>query len=125
MRTAIFFVFLFFHILCKGNGLHTASYHHIGNSTCSTRLAKSESFSVIDAELDTSIIEELDLDEAHFSGDHPQNVLVNKSDLLFDKWYLSFFSSPFPDKYRKYFKPFLLFCSNISPIYIRQRVLKI
>jgi hypothetical protein len=131
MRVVVFFVFLFSQLLCKGADLRTGTHHNARGhynpiGSCSHhRLAKSESVSFASADLDMTEIEEADLDDEHFNGDDVSNSLVNQSYLLCDKWYLSFFPSLIPEDEHKRFKSFPPFCSDTSPIYIRQRVLKI
>lgn len=131
MRVVVFFVFLFSQLLCKGADLRTGTHHNARNhynpiGSCSHhRLAKSESLSFANADLDMTEIEEADLDEEQFNGDDVSNSLVNQACLLCDKWYLSFFPSLIPEDEHKRFNSFPPFCGGTSPIYIRQRVLKI
>ena len=128
MRVVVFFVFLFSHLLCRGNDIHVGTQHHPNNpiSHCSHhRLAKSEPTNFATANLGITEIEEADLDEEHLNGDNVQQGLTNCDYLLCDKWYLSFFPALVLADYHKYFKSFSAFCADTSPIYIRQRVLRI
>jgi len=131
MRIVLFFVFLFSNLLSKGSDLRTGTHHnpiphhHSVNSCSHHRLAKSEPTNFATADLGITEIEEADLDEEHLNGDNVQQGLTNYDYLLCDKWYLSFFPALVLADYHKYFKSFSAFCADTSPIYIRQRVLRI
>ncbi|WP_342327760.1 hypothetical protein [Pedobacter sp. FW305-3-2-15-E-R2A2] len=128
MRVVVFFVFLFSHLLCRGNDIHAGTAHHSMPpvSHCSHhRLAKSEPTNFATADLDLTVSEEGDLDEEHTNGDDLQHGLTHSNYLLCDKWYLSFFPALILEDYHQHFKTFPPFCGDTSPIYIKQRVLRI
>lgn len=131
MRVVVFFVFLFSQLLCKGADLRTGTHHNARDhynpiGSCSHhRIAKSEPISFANADLEVTITEEADLDEEHSNGDDIQHHLTNSSYLLCDRWYLSFFPASILEDYHQHFKTFPPFCGDTSPIYIKQRVLRI
>lgn len=126
MRIVVFFVFLFSHLLCKGSDLRTGTPHKdFSHSSHHHTIVKSEPLSFATADLDVTEIEEADLDEEHLNGEDVQQGLSNYNYLLCDKWYLSFFPALVLEDYHKHFNSFPSFCGDTSPIYIRQRVLRI
>lgn len=127
MRVVLFFVSLFFLLLCGRQNLHAAASPQRNSYSTSQTLAKSEQLHFVNADHDITIIEEadVDLDEEHVSGEDLKTELLHKTYGLPDRWYLNFFPALILNDYHKHFEIFPPFCGQSSPIYIRQRVLRI
>ncbi|WP_316821880.1 hypothetical protein [Pedobacter gandavensis] len=128
MRVVVFFVSLFTFLLCGGHYLHANTPHHAKHCPSQQRLAKSERPKLTLAGQDMTIIEEadLDLDEEHSNGDELPVRNLHQADYIIERWYLTFYSLfNEEDEDHQYFQTFQPFSGNSSPIYIRQRVLRI
>lgn len=128
MRVVVFFVALFTFLLCGGHYLHADTPHHSKHCPSNQRLAKSERPKLWGAGQDINIIEEadLDLDEEHLSSDELPAKNLHQEYYFLDRWYLTFYSILNTDADdHQHYQPFLPFSGNSSPIYIRQRVLRI
>ncbi|WGQ10145.1 hypothetical protein QG516_00560 [Pedobacter gandavensis] len=127
MRVVVFFVALFTFLLCGGHYLHADTPHHAKHCPSNQRLAKSEGPKLRGAGQDLNVIEEadLDLDEEHLSSDELPVKNLHQEYYLLNRWYLTFYSLIIADADHQHYQPFLPFSGNSSPIYIRQRVLRI
>lgn len=125
MRVVVFFVSLFTFLLCGGHYLHAGAHHNRTNFSSSQKLAKSEQANFTGAGQDVTIIEEADLDEEHFGSDEVPCRHLHQQYYLPDTWYLTFYPRLAADYSHQHYKTFQPFSGNSSPIYIRQRVLRI
>lgn len=129
MRVAVFFIYLFIHLLGGGNPLYAATHHNNTPHAQSSTLAGKENATFTDTNHISIIIEDADLDEEHLSG---TNVKTGGSYKYSEGKYClqnkCYFVSSRPyvvNPFCGHFKIFLPFCGYSSPIYIRQRVLRI
>ena len=131
MKVAVFFVYLFFHLLGGGNSLYAGTHHNSDNGTAVSSLAQKGPVKFTDTNHISTIIEDadLDLDEECFSNNTVKTGGSNKYTdgkySLSYKWYLTCSRTYILKDYGRHFKISPLFCGNSSPIYIRQRVLRI
>lgn len=127
MRVVVFFVSLFTFLLCGGHYLHANTPHHPTHCPSNQKLSKSEDAKLTGAGQDINLIEEadLDLDEEHLSSDELPSRSLHQEYYLLDRWYLNFYTLLIADADHQHYQPFLPFSGNSSPIYIRQRVLRI
>lgn len=127
MRVVVFFVSLFTFLLLGGSNLHAGTHHCCMDFHPIQKLVKSEQVNLIGADQEITIIEvaDLDLDEDHLSSDEFAERGLNKPFSILDRWYLTFYPLLFANYYHKPATTFLPLCSNPSPIYITQRVLRI
>lgn len=127
MRVLMFFVYLFLQLLGAGNNLHASTNHN--RISCNTHqiLVKKEQVKLLNADQAITILEDadLDLDEDYHSGDDVKTGAVTREYSTPDRWYLTFFPMLFLNEDHNHFKIFGPFCGDSSPIYIRQRVLRI
>ncbi|WP_316752906.1 hypothetical protein [Pedobacter gandavensis] len=127
MKIVVFFVSLFTFLLCGGHYLHAGTDQDRKDFPCNQRLAKSEQAKLTGAGLDMTVIEEgdLDLDEEHFMAEDVPCRNVHQQYYLLDTWYLTFYPLLSADYSHQHYQTFQPFSGNSSPIYIRQRVLRI
>ncbi|WP_316839003.1 hypothetical protein [Pedobacter gandavensis] len=127
MRVVVFFVSLFTFLLCGGHYLHAGTHHDPTHCPSHQKLAKAERPKLTGAGQDMTIIEEadLDLDEEHLSSDELPSRNFHQEYYSLDKWYLTFYPVLIADADQQHYQTFLPFSGNSSPIYIRQRVLRI
>ncbi|MBB2147883.1 hypothetical protein [Pedobacter gandavensis] len=127
MRVVVFFVSLFTFLLCGGHYLHAGTHHNPTHCVSKQRLSKSEQAKFSGTGLDISLIEEadLDLDEEHNYGDELPDRNLHQEYYTLERWYLAFLPVLIADDYHQYDQTFQPFSGNSSPIYIKQRVLRI
>jgi len=131
MRVALFFINLCILLLCGGNSLHATPHDsHIGYTATPT-LSKNHQIKFFHKDQESNLIEDADTDleeDYHFGTDNKDNYakkyIVN-SYLLLKVWYQELSGLTVEKTYFKRLKLFPPFCGYSSPIYIRQRVLRI
>lgn len=131
MRVALIFLHLCILLLGGGNNLHAATAdNHIGYTATST-LSKNHQIKFFHKDQDSNLIEDADTDleeDYHFGTDNNDNYAkkyVVSSYLLPKIWYQEFSGLIVEKTYFKRLKLFPPFCGYSSPIYIRQRALRI
>jgi hypothetical protein len=130
MRIAVFFLFLFFHLLGGGNVVHAASHgtdsaRHLQAFFSNKNQVKSIK-SVPNVMLLTAA--EFDLEEESTSKDSFESTntaITYREHHLSHAWYLNFSCQSLRNHYYKNFKIFALSCGQSNPLYILQRVLRI
>lgn len=132
MRVVLFFAYLFIHLLGGGSYLHAATHHNNTDHTAVSNLSQKEPIKFTDPDHHISTIIEdadLDLDEEHLSG---ANIKAGNSYkytegkyCLSAQWHLAGSRPYITSCSNSYLKIFPLFCGYSSPIYIRQRTLRI
>lgn len=131
MRAVVFFVCLCLLLLCGGNTVYAGTQHSSSNSHSSHSPAKRQHAKLTNTNQDNSILDDADLDvdedylRGHDADDGHINTFLAERNSMPDKWYLNFSPLFNLDFCNKRFKAFPPFCGDVSPIYIKQRVLKI
>lgn len=128
MRVIAFFVYACIHLL--GGVDHTVTDKSQMSNTLSQILAadKQEKFTSYNHVSPTIDDADLDLDEDVSSdnakAENPNKLFVSKHNST-TNWFVTFSSPSILNHYSKSFKSFPPFCGYSSPVYIRQRVLRI
>lgn len=128
MRIVVFFVSLFTFLLCGGHYLHANTPHPAKHCLSKQHLAKSERPKLSVAGQDMTIIEEadLDLDEEHLNGEGIPVKNIHQDCYAVERWYLNYYSLLTEEEdHQQHVQSFQPSTGNSSPIYIRQRVLRI
>lgn len=127
MRVVVFFVSLFTFLLCGGHYLHAGTHHNPTHCPSNQKLAKSEQAKFSGAGQDITIIEEadLDLDEDHVTGDDLPGRSLHQAFYTLERWYLTYYPVLIAEDCPQHYHNFQPFSGNSSPIYIKQRVLRI
>ena len=130
MRIAIFFLYLFFHLLGEGNVVYAASRDNDASITLQSEVSNKEQLKYIQSVPNAILITsaEFDLEEELSSSDSfkSTNTAITDGKIhLAQAWYLNFTCQSVPNHYFKNFKIFSPSCGQSNPIYILQRVLRI
>jgi hypothetical protein len=130
MRVIAFFVYVFIHLFGGADHMATDNSQHHAHHALTQILAndlqdKYTSYNHVVTTIDDA---DLDLDEDVSSNnakaESSNKLPVGKSNFT-NSWYIAFSSPSILNHYSKSFKSFPPFCGYSSPVYIRQRVLRI
>lgn len=131
MRAVVFSICLCMLLLCGGNAVYAGTHDSKGSSSSTHRLPKRQHAKLTNTSQDNTILDDADLDldedylRGHDTDDGNRNTFLAERCSMPEKWYLAFSPLFNLDYYNKRFKAFPAFYGDASPIYIRQRVLKI
>lgn len=128
MKVIVFFAYLFFHLLFGGIGAHASEYQKESQHSSNHTPLKRKHTKFINQDWGSTILEDGDLDlvEEHLNtDDEGAHIVLHTHYELLDKWYLTFSSILSLDDQKDHFKTLPILRDHSSPIYIRQRVLRI
>lgn len=131
MRAVVFYVCLSLLLLCGSSTLYAGTHHSVNRHSSSHSPARRQHAKLSNNNQDNSVLDDADLDldedylRGHDADDGHTNTFLAERNSMPDKWYLTFSPLFNSDCCNKRFKTFPPFCGDASPIYIKQRVLKI
>jgi len=132
MKVVVFYVSLFLILLSGANAVQAATADHNDDHATHSHIPKGKTVKITNADHGAFAIDdaESELDDEHLNnpndnGDGFANDMLAREFNLPSLGYLKFAPLSISDHYDKRFNTFPQFCGSSSPIYIKQRVLRI
>jgi hypothetical protein len=131
MKVVVFYVSLMLILLSGANAVHAASPDQRADHASNAHIPKGKTIKITNADHGNFAIDDADseLDDEHLKSqdDHDgfSNNLLAREFSLPSLGYLKFALLSIAEHYDKRFNTFPKSCGNSSPIYIKQRVLRI
>lgn len=129
MRAALFSICLL--LLCGGNTVYANTHSDNSSHPSNHAPSKRQHAKLTHSIQDNTILDDADLDldedylRGHDNDDGSTNAFLAERCSMPEKWYLNFTPVINSDYAYRHFKSFPPFFDDASPIYLKQRVLKI